>query len=133
MAPIGALSMDAAPVLRQAYRAAYRGAAAARPPLPGLPGLPAAGRGRGSINDSDGLGRGRRSFLGTLTGGRQLSAGPLGSASMSDDWQSYLCQMGDHQASIAYDHGIRTSLESLPSQLVKFRVPLSEPNPHGFP
>src|SRR5262245_57754183 len=58
--------------------AAQQGAAADRPPLRGLRGRPAAGRGRGSVNDPDGLGRGRRSFLGTLTGGRQLSAGPLG-------------------------------------------------------
>src|SRR5262245_54879532 len=57
--------------------AAQQGAAADRPPPLGLPGRPAAGRGRGSVGDSDGLERGRRSFLGTLAGGRQLSAGPL--------------------------------------------------------
>src|SRR5262245_45990247 len=63
--------------------AALRGAdlliPSGRPPL-GPPGLPAAGRGRGSINDPDGLDRGSRSLLGTLTGGAQLSACPLGRA-----------------------------------------------------
>jgi hypothetical protein len=53
---------------------------------------------------------------------------------MSDHWIYYPCTMGEHSASIFYDHGIRESLNAVaPRQLLKVRVAFKHPNPNGFP
>lgn len=52
---------------------------------------------------------------------------------MSDEWYFFPCQMGDHRASIFYDHGIRESIDRLaPPQLLRVRVKLERPTPDGL-
>jgi hypothetical protein len=52
---------------------------------------------------------------------------------MSDEWIFYPCQMGEHTASIFYDHGIRETIDQIvPSQLLKVRVTLKHPRPDGL-
>jgi hypothetical protein len=53
---------------------------------------------------------------------------------MSELWETYACTMGDHQAWIVYDHGIRETIASLPYQnIAKFRVTLRNPDERGLP
>ena len=53
---------------------------------------------------------------------------------MSDQWIFFPCQMGEHRASIFYDHGIRDSIETIaPPHLLKVRVAFKQPRPDGMP
>jgi uncharacterized protein DUF695/regulator of ribonuclease activity B len=53
---------------------------------------------------------------------------------MSDEWIFFPCQMGEHPASIFYDHGIRESIDGVaPQQLLKVRVAFKEPRADGMP
>src|SRR5687768_15920252 len=53
---------------------------------------------------------------------------------MSDQWIFFPCQIGEHTASIFFDHGIRDSIESaVPRQLLKVRVNFKQPRPDGMP
>jgi hypothetical protein len=53
---------------------------------------------------------------------------------MSDHWNFFPCQMGEHRASIFYDHGIRDSIDAIaPPQLLKMRVAFKQPRPDGMP
>jgi hypothetical protein len=52
---------------------------------------------------------------------------------MSDEWLFYPCQMGEHRASIFFDHGIRETInQSAPSQLLKVRLTFKDPRPDGL-
>jgi hypothetical protein len=53
---------------------------------------------------------------------------------MSDEWIFFPCQMGEHSASIFFDHGIRESIDNtVPSRLLKVRVAFKHPRPDGMP
>ncbi|MBV2132661.1 DUF695 domain-containing protein [Pseudomonas sp. MAP12] len=53
---------------------------------------------------------------------------------MSDHWETFPCQMGNHVAWISYDHGLRTEIESLPfSNCARFAVVLKSPDERGLP
>ena len=53
---------------------------------------------------------------------------------MSDQWIFFPCQMGEHRASIFYDHGIRDSIDTVaPRRLLKVRVAFEQPRPDGMP
>src|SRR5215471_6737316 len=53
---------------------------------------------------------------------------------MSDHWEVFPCQMGDHVAWISYNHGIRDEIAKLPlPNIVKFKVPLRAPDDRGLP
>jgi hypothetical protein len=53
---------------------------------------------------------------------------------MSDQWIFFPCQMGEHRASIFYDHGIRDSIDTIaPPHLLKVRVAFKQPRPDGMP
>lgn len=53
---------------------------------------------------------------------------------MSNQWIFFPCQMGEHHASIFYDHGIRDSIDTvLPRQLLKVQVAFKQPRSDGMP
>jgi hypothetical protein len=53
---------------------------------------------------------------------------------MSDQWIFFPCQMGEHRASIFYDHGIRESIDTIaPPHLLKARVAFKQSKPDGMP
>ena len=53
---------------------------------------------------------------------------------MSDQWIFFPCQMGEHTASIFFDHGIHDSINTVaPRQLLKVRVTFKQPRPDGMP
>ncbi|HYC58982.1 MAG TPA: DUF695 domain-containing protein [Thermoanaerobaculia bacterium] len=53
---------------------------------------------------------------------------------MSDQWEFYPCQMGDHQAFIFYDRGIRDEINNLTqSNALKIRVLFQNPSDAGLP
>ncbi|MBI5686947.1 MAG: DUF695 domain-containing protein [Verrucomicrobia bacterium] len=53
---------------------------------------------------------------------------------MSDQWIFFPCQMGEHRASIFYDHGICDSIDTIaPPHLLKVRVAFKQPRPDGMP
>jgi hypothetical protein len=53
---------------------------------------------------------------------------------MSDQWIFFPCQMGEHRASIFYDHGIRDSIDTIaPPHLLRVRVAFKQPRPDGMP
>lgn len=53
---------------------------------------------------------------------------------MSDQWIFFPCQMGEHRASIFFDHGLRDSIDTVaPRQLLKVRVAFKQPRPDGMP
>ena len=53
---------------------------------------------------------------------------------MSDHWEFYPCEMGEHRAFIFYDHGIRTAIDTYPhATLIKVRLAIREPTPQGLP
>lgn len=53
---------------------------------------------------------------------------------MSDHWEIFPCTMGDHEAFITYDHGIRTEIESLPfANCARYEVTLRDPDDRGLP
>jgi hypothetical protein len=53
---------------------------------------------------------------------------------MSERWEVYACQMGDHRAFVSYDHGIAEEIDGLKAQLlVKVRIPFHLPNARGLP
>jgi hypothetical protein len=53
---------------------------------------------------------------------------------MSDQWIFFPCQMGEHRASIFFDHGIRDSIDTIaPPHLLKVRVAFKRPRPDGMP
>ena len=52
---------------------------------------------------------------------------------MSDQWQVYSCQMGEHVAVIAYDHGAAASLDRLPAQVLGLRLAFRSQNAEGLP
>ena len=53
---------------------------------------------------------------------------------MSDHWEFFPCQMGDHRAFIFYDHGIRESIDSIEiSTAVRFRLTYKAPRDNGLP
>lgn len=52
---------------------------------------------------------------------------------MSDEWIFYPCRMGEHSASIFYDHGLRATIDQIaPPQLLKVRVSFKKPRPDGL-
>lgn len=52
---------------------------------------------------------------------------------MSDQWLFFPCQMGEDRAFVCYDHGIRSSLDSVaPANLLKVRVAFKQPRPDGM-
>jgi len=55
-------------------------------------------------------------------------------AAMSDNWEYYPCQMGEHTAFVFYDHGLSETIEelSLP-QLTKVWLRFKETNEAGLP
>jgi hypothetical protein len=52
---------------------------------------------------------------------------------VSDDWEIFMCQMGDHPASIAVDVGISESIRELPTTCASVRLTYKTPNEHGLP
>lgn len=53
---------------------------------------------------------------------------------MSDQWEFYPCQMGEHQAFIFYDHGVRDEINNLThSSALKIRVVFRNPTDAGLP
>ncbi len=53
---------------------------------------------------------------------------------MSDHWETFPCQMGEHAAWISYDHGLRKELDTLPfANCARFAVTLAHPDDRGFP
>lgn len=49
---------------------------------------------------------------------------------MSDEWLFYPCQMGEHRASIFYDHGIRNDINQIaPPKLLKVRLTFKDQRP----
>ena len=53
---------------------------------------------------------------------------------MSEHWETFPCQMGDHVAWISYDHGLGAEIESLPfSNCARFAVVLKSPDERGLP
>jgi len=52
---------------------------------------------------------------------------------MSDEWLFYPCPMGEQQASIFFDHGIRETIDQIaPPQFLKVRVTFKHPRPDGL-
>src|SRR6187200_3371455 len=53
---------------------------------------------------------------------------------MSDEWVYFPCQMGEHRASILYDHGIRDTIDaSALRQLLKVSVAFKQRRRDGMP
>ena len=52
---------------------------------------------------------------------------------MSNDWKFFMCQMGDHLASIMVDVGIADSIESTPPRLARLRLKYKQPAENGLP
>jgi len=53
---------------------------------------------------------------------------------MSEHWEVYSCQMGESPAVIAYDHGIRETIDSHPeTQNVRFELHYRAPGENGLP
>ena len=53
---------------------------------------------------------------------------------MSDHWELFPCQIGEHQAIIAYDHGLRTEIDGIaPTSLLKIKATVAEPDAAGMP
>lgn len=53
---------------------------------------------------------------------------------MSDEWIFFPCQIGEHTASIFFDHGIRDRMDSAaPKQLLKVRANFKQPRSDGMP
>jgi hypothetical protein len=53
---------------------------------------------------------------------------------MSDHWEMFPCQMGEHAAFITYDHGIRDALATLPfPNCLRVRIDLQHANENGLP
>jgi hypothetical protein len=52
---------------------------------------------------------------------------------MSDQWRIYMCQMGDHRASIAVDVGVAESIESAPPVCARVRLTYKNPDDRGLP
>jgi hypothetical protein len=52
---------------------------------------------------------------------------------MSDQWEFFPCQMGEHKASIFFDYGIRESIDTaVPPHLLKVRLVLNRPRADGL-
>lgn len=52
---------------------------------------------------------------------------------MTDEWNFYPCQMGEHAASVFYDEGIAETLDSeVPTNLLAVRLPLRAPYENGL-
>jgi hypothetical protein len=52
---------------------------------------------------------------------------------MSDEWYFYPCQIGEHLASIFYDHGVRKTIDHIaPPQLLRVALTFKKPRPDGF-
>ena len=53
---------------------------------------------------------------------------------MSNQWIFYPCKIGEHSASIFYDHGIHESIDDVaPSCLLQVRIAFKHPSPDGLP
>ncbi len=53
---------------------------------------------------------------------------------MSDHWELFPCQIGEHQAIIAYDRGLRTEIDGIaPTSLLKIKASVAEPDAAGMP
>jgi hypothetical protein len=53
---------------------------------------------------------------------------------MSDQWKFFPCQMGEHSASIFFDHGISDTIEQgVLRDLLKVRIAFKRPRPDGLP
>ncbi len=53
---------------------------------------------------------------------------------MSDQWQFYPCQLGEHQAFITFDSGIAETIdEAAPPHLLKIRIPFHQATEEGLP
>ena len=53
---------------------------------------------------------------------------------MSDHWELFPCQIGEHQAIIAYDHGLREEIDGIaPTSLLKVKATVADPDEAGLP
>ena len=53
---------------------------------------------------------------------------------MSDHWELFPCQIGEHQAIIAYDHGLREEIDGIaPTSLLKIKASIGHPDENGMP
>lgn len=53
---------------------------------------------------------------------------------MSDHWETFPCQMGDHVAWISYDHGFRAEIDDMSfANCTRFAVVLKQPDERGLP
>jgi uncharacterized protein (TIGR01619 family) len=53
---------------------------------------------------------------------------------MSDNWQTYGCQIDDSPAFVTYDHGLATELDGLKLEnLIVISIPIANSNSHGMP
>jgi hypothetical protein len=53
---------------------------------------------------------------------------------MSDHWETFPCAMGDHEAWISFDHGVREQIDALPfGNVAKFKVLLQAADGSGLP
>ena len=53
---------------------------------------------------------------------------------MTHQWEVFPCQLGDHQAFISYDHGLRADIDGLaPGSLLKVKATLNAPREDGLP
>lgn len=53
---------------------------------------------------------------------------------MSDHWEVFPCQIGEHQAFVAYDHGLSETIDGLgPTSLLKIKVSVKSPDENGLP
>ena len=53
---------------------------------------------------------------------------------MTDHWEVFPCQIGDHQAFVAYDQGLSETIDGLtPISLLKIKATLRAPNDQGMP
>lgn len=52
---------------------------------------------------------------------------------MSDDWRFFMCQMGEHLASILVDVGVAKTIDSTPSTLARLRLVYKRPSDNGLP
>jgi uncharacterized protein (TIGR01619 family) len=53
---------------------------------------------------------------------------------MSEHWEVFVCQIGDHNAFVAYDQGLSETIDGLaPTSLLKIKATIKQPNEQGLP
>jgi hypothetical protein len=53
---------------------------------------------------------------------------------MSEHWEVFPCTIGEHQAFVAYDHGLSETIDGLaPTSLLKIKATLQAPTDNGMP